>query len=87
MGTHIVMQEQHAFDEEPRSQNFKWEVLEHPPYSPDLAPSDFHLFDPLEHHLSAEHFHDDEAVEKEVTAWFQQQPKEFYAARFQGLVK
>jgi hypothetical protein len=21
--------------------NFKWEVLEHPPYSPDLAPSDF----------------------------------------------
>ena len=21
-----------------------WEILEHPPYSPDLAPSDFHLF-------------------------------------------
>jgi hypothetical protein len=27
--------------------NFKWEVLKHPPYSPDLAPSDFHLFGPL----------------------------------------
>jgi hypothetical protein len=24
--------------------NFMWEVLEHPPYSPDLAPSNFHLF-------------------------------------------
>jgi hypothetical protein len=43
--------------------NFKWEVLEHPPYNPDLAPSDFHLFGPLKHHLSAEHFPDDEVVE------------------------
>jgi hypothetical protein len=45
------------------------------------------LFGPLKHHLSAEHFSDDEAVEREVTAWFRQQPKEFYAAGFQGLVK
>jgi histone-lysine N-methyltransferase SETMAR len=26
---------------------FGWQLLEHPPYSPDLAPSDFHLFGPL----------------------------------------
>jgi hypothetical protein len=25
-------------------QEFSWEVFIHPPYSPDLAPSDFHLF-------------------------------------------
>ena len=25
----------------------KWEAMEHPPYSRDLAPSDFHLFGPL----------------------------------------
>jgi hypothetical protein len=30
---------------------------------------------------------DDEAVERKVTAWFRLQPKEFYAAGFQGLVK
>jgi histone-lysine N-methyltransferase SETMAR len=24
-----------------------WTVLRHPPYSPDLAPCDFHLFGPL----------------------------------------
>jgi hypothetical protein len=35
----------------------------------------------------AEHYPDDEAVEREVTSWFRQQPKEFYAAGFQGLVK
>jgi hypothetical protein len=45
------------------------------------------LFGPLKYHLSVEQFPDDEAVEREVTAWFQQQPKEFYAAGFQGLVK
>jgi hypothetical protein len=45
------------------------------------------LFGPLKHHLSAEHFPDDEAVERKVTAWFQQQPKEFGAAGFQRLVK
>ena len=25
-------------------QEFGWEVLSHPPYSPDIAPSDYHLF-------------------------------------------
>jgi hypothetical protein len=44
------------------------------------------LFSPLKHLLSAEHFPNDEAVEREVTAWYRQQPKEFYAAGFQGLV-
>jgi hypothetical protein len=67
-------------------QEQQWEVLEHPPYNPDLAPSDLHLFGPLKHHLSAEHFPDDETVEREVTAWFRQQPKKFYAAGFQRLV-
>ena len=30
----------------------KFEVLKHPPYSPDLAPSDFHLFGPMKEHLN-----------------------------------
>jgi len=25
-------------------ETLKWEVLSHPPYSPDIAPSDYHLF-------------------------------------------
>jgi len=25
-------------------QQFRWEVFDHPPYSPDLAPSDYQLF-------------------------------------------
>jgi histone-lysine N-methyltransferase SETMAR len=67
--------------------SFKWEVFQHPPYSTDLTPSDFHLFGPLKQHLSGECFPDDDAVERAVCAWFQQQPQEFYATGFQGLVK
>jgi hypothetical protein len=32
-------------------EKFKWDVLDHPPYSPDLAPSDFHLLLHLKKHL------------------------------------
>ncbi|GBM24544.1 hypothetical protein AVEN_217123-1 [Araneus ventricosus] len=37
-----------------------WSVLQHPPYSPDLAPSDFHLIGPLKQHLGGKHYADDD---------------------------
>ncbi|UYV67449.1 hypothetical protein LAZ67_5000633 [Cordylochernes scorpioides] len=37
-------------------ENFKWEIFTHPPYSPELAPSDFHLFPALKWHLRGKHF-------------------------------
>ncbi|GBO19414.1 hypothetical protein AVEN_202986-1 [Araneus ventricosus] len=40
-----------------------WSVLQHPPYNPDLAPSDFHLFGPLKQHLGGKHFEDDDDVQ------------------------
>ena len=35
---------------------FQWEFLEHPPYSPDLAPSDFHLFSSQKNFLAGQQF-------------------------------
>ncbi|GFV96523.1 histone-lysine N-methyltransferase SETMAR [Trichonephila clavipes] len=56
---------------------FKWEVLDHPPYSPDLAPSDFHLFRYLKSH-GGKSFHDDDEIKDEVEMWLRQQATTFY---------
>ena len=41
-----------------------WEILLHPPYSPDLAPSDYHLFESMGHSLAVQRFANFEEVEK-----------------------
>jgi len=43
-----------------------WEFLEHPPYSPDLAPLDFHLFPNMTKHLRAKRFKSHDDVKHEV---------------------
>jgi histone-lysine N-methyltransferase SETMAR len=37
----------------------QWTVLPHPPYSPDLAPSDYHLFSPLKDAIRGKKFEDE----------------------------
>ncbi|GBL77081.1 hypothetical protein AVEN_12726-1 [Araneus ventricosus] len=64
-----------------------WSVLQHPPCSPDLAPSDFHMFGPLKQHHGGKYFADDDDVQHEVLLWMRQQPKEFYAAGIWALLK
>ena len=64
---------------------FKWDVLDHLPYSPDLAPSDFHLFLHLKKHLDGKKFDDDE-VQEEFMAWFKGQAAGFYDSGIQKLV-
>jgi histone-lysine N-methyltransferase SETMAR len=44
----------------------QWTVLSHPPYSPDLAPSDYHLFGHLKDAIRGKRFEDDEEVITEV---------------------
>jgi histone-lysine N-methyltransferase SETMAR len=41
-------------------EQFKWEILENPPYSPDLAPSDYHLFFHFKKFLAAQSLRNDD---------------------------
>ena len=47
-----------------------WEILSHPSYSPDLAPSDYHLFASMEHSLAEQRFANFEEVEKWLVECF-----------------
>jgi len=59
-------------------ERYKWDVLCHPPYSPDLAPSDFYLFGPLKRHLSGQTFTTDAECETAVKQWLSSNVRQFY---------
>ena len=65
----------------------KFEVMAHPPYSPDLAPSDYHLFGPLKEALRGRRFTSDQEVNEEVRAWLAAQLKIFFSEDSRKLVK
>ena len=55
-----------------------WEILQHPPYSLDLALSDFRLFTSMEKHLHAKRFKSHDDVKHEVQTWLHGQDPTFY---------
>jgi len=45
-------------------EEISWELLQHPPYSQDLAPSDFRLFRPMKVSFGGIKFENIEAVQQ-----------------------
>ena len=60
--------------------------MPHPPYSPDLVPSDFHLFGPMKDGLLGQHFPSYEAVIRAVKQWPTSTGADFYERGIQALV-
>jgi histone-lysine N-methyltransferase SETMAR len=60
--------------------------MEHAPYSPDLAPSDYHVFGPLKKFLAGQRFISDDDAKTAVRRWFRAQPAEFYNSGISKLV-
>ena len=61
-----------------------FQCLDHPPYSPDLAPSDYHLFPGLKKQLKGHHFSSDAEVIATAETWLDGQRSEFF---FEWLAK
>ena len=55
-----------------------WEVLAHPAYSPDVAPSDYYLFRSMAHGLSEQRFSKHEDVKKWLDEWISAKPDNFF---------
>jgi histone-lysine N-methyltransferase SETMAR len=55
-----------------------YELLEHPPYSPDLAPSDFCLFPKLKFFLAGQRFSSNQKATVAVERYFADLTKNHY---------
>jgi len=56
-----------------------FQIVQHPPYSPDLAPSDYYLFPNLKKHLAGTKFDSDNDVIEAVEGYLDMQEEGFYS--------
>lgn len=55
-----------------------WEILPHPPYSPDVAPSDYYLFRSMSSALSEQRFSNHAEVKNWMDGWIESKPEKFF---------
>ena len=63
----------------------KWEIFDHPPNSPDLAPSDYHVFTKMVR-LATQRFHTNEELMDRVNNWLHNLAVRFFDEGLQKLV-
>ena len=63
-----------------------FEFLSHPPYCPDLVPSDFNFFPHLKKDLKGTDFNSNDEVKQVVTSWIKQRTPEFFIDGMRKLV-
>jgi histone-lysine N-methyltransferase SETMAR len=62
-----------------------FQCLDHPPYSPDLAPSDYHLVPGLKKQSKSRHFSPHVEATAAVGTWLDGQPPEFFLSGLQKI--
>ncbi|GFT31828.1 histone-lysine N-methyltransferase SETMAR [Trichonephila clavipes] len=67
--------------------SFEWEQIDHPPYSPDWAPGDFHFFHYLKEFLGGKRFDTAGEVKEEVQDWLSSPAADVYDLGIQKLVE
>ena len=71
-----------------------WKILSHPSYSPDLAPSNYHLFLSLQNFLRGKKFKNEEDIKQALANFFASKDETFFknriyklSARWQEVIK
>ena len=85
MTTHVLTQQQRQYRQ---CNNWASNFFNiHLPYSPELAPSNYHIFGPLKEALRGRRLASDEEVKEAVHNWLREQSKSFFSAGIQKLVE
>jgi hypothetical protein len=66
-------------------EHFNWELFDHPPYSPDLAPSKYHLFTYPKKWLRLQ-CNNNEELMGSVKMWLRSQATDFFGTGIQKLI-
>jgi hypothetical protein len=61
-------------------------LFDHPPYSPDLTPSDHHLFTYLKNWLGSQHFNNNEELMEGVKTWLSSQAADCFDTGYKYLL-
>ena len=65
--------------------NLRYELLRHPPYSPDLVPSDYYLFPLLKNYLKERRYEDRSALDSSIYQCLNGASKDVFTAAIQQL--
>jgi transposase len=68
-------------------QELDWEIFPHPPYSPDIAPSDYHLFRSLSNNLRGVFFNTDAELQDWLDDFFTAKPVDFFKRVIENLLE
>jgi histone-lysine N-methyltransferase SETMAR len=55
-----------------------WVTVPHPPYSPDLAPTDYHLYRSMSDYLREKKFDDENDLKMDLAKFFAKKSQDFY---------
>jgi hypothetical protein len=67
-------------------QHFNWELSDHPPYRPDPAPGDYHLYAYLKNWLGSQRFNKNEELMEDVKTVLTSQQADFLDTGIQKMI-
>ncbi|GFV48121.1 histone-lysine N-methyltransferase SETMAR [Trichonephila clavipes] len=81
----VILQHRTAQENTEKINGLGWEVLPHPPYSPDIAPMDFYSFRSMQHFFTNKKFQNLDDMKNAISRYFTEKPIDFYRSGIENL--